>query len=99
MKRKSLLVALAAFAMTSAAGLATATDRAGASAPSVSGVIIEIDRPTRTIVVAEKPGGRTYRLAIPNDTRIAISPTVSFGSSVDFERLIIGLQYRGVVVK
>jgi hypothetical protein len=66
---------------------------------SVSGAIVAVDRDSRTIDVLDQSSGRTFRIAIPERTRIVIRPMVAFGSIVDFERLTVGLQYRGVTAQ
>lgn len=92
MRKKLLPLLLIACAMGSGAPRASAADRVG----PVVGVIVAIDRSNRAITVKDLAGGAQYRVVIPKGQKITIVPTLSFGSSVDFERLIIGLQYRGV---
>lgn len=62
-----------------------------------SGVVTSIDRPNRIIVVAEQPGGRTIRIRVPKNAKIATTWSQTRGSAVSFELLHIGLQYRGIV--
>ncbi len=99
MKELSYRIALAAaLAATLMTGQAMAGGRrATANTVPSSGVILGIDRTERTILVAERVGGPTYRIRVPKDTKIATPWSATHGSSVSLELATIGLQYRGIV--
>ena len=97
MKKKLAPLVAIALAMVFGGDAAHAADRME-SRPIV-GVIVGIDRAAHAITVVEQFTGSKIRLVIPRGQRVTIAPTVSFGSSVEFERLMIGLQYRGVTVQ
>lgn len=95
MRERLIALVLVACATSFAGGAASAAQKVD-NARTVTGSIVGIDRASRTITVVEQLTGAKYRVTIPRGQRVAILPTVSFGSAVEFERLIIGLQYRGV---
>jgi hypothetical protein len=101
--KRSAASAVVVVALT--ACLAVAAPRVGASgdvvrslAP-VSGAIVAVDRVSRTIDVLDQATGRTVRIAIPQRSRVVIRPMIALGSIVAFERITVGLQYRGVTAR
>ncbi|HQR37817.1 MAG TPA: hypothetical protein PLF26_05390 [Blastocatellia bacterium] len=66
----------------------------GASVQAPTGSIVSIDRAAHTLTVRDE--GRTFRVAIPKGAQVAIAPLSSRGTTVDFEHLMVGMQYRGI---
>lgn len=96
-RRNSLLSIFLAIVFTVAPGLNSAGAAENRAGFQLSGVIIAIDHEARTITVSENVTNRKYTVRIPRNTRVQIQPIGSRGSSVEFEQLTVGFQFRGEV--
>lgn len=80
-----------------AATLVSATTAFGAPASkAVTGSIISVDRAAHTLVVRDNATNATFRVAIPKGAQVAVAPLSSRASGLDFEHVLVGMQYRGI---
>jgi len=66
-----------------------------AAAAQPSGSIVSIDRSARTLTVRDRQSGETFCVRIPENAQVSISALASRGSAVNFEQVLVGMQYRG----
>ena len=67
-----------------------------AAAGQPSGAIVSVDRSARTLTVRDRESGQTYCVRVPENAQVSISELASRGSAVNFEQVIVGMEYRGV---
>lgn len=61
-----------------------------------TGAVVAIDRENHALLVLDRATRKTFRVQIPKDSQIAISALQSKGSTVNFEQVLVGMQYRGI---